>query len=138
MIATEIVARLETLDPQPFLVIEDAAGLAALDRLTKNPAVYVVTAAETAAGAKGLRPHQMVAANVEIIMAVREHGDRRGDAKRSTIEALRADVRRVLYGFTPASAKTPLIYRTGKLLKLGDSELWWADAYQTQYVIQAV
>lgn len=78
---------------------------------------------------------QDVTLTVGILLKVRMPGDVSGAQALGALETDKTAVQAALLGWTPAGADEPLVYAGGDLLGLKESEVWWLEQYQTNYLI---
>lgn len=145
-IASDIAARLldPTLVPEdgvlPFRVVGLATDLAALKGIPPKtlPAAYVFLAAEEADENHRATGPVLQGVNVDIAITIitSNFSDGRGAAASGDIEMLKAEVRRRLLGFTPASAEAPLELEGGEVTSFAAGVVWWEERFSTHFLIE--
>jgi hypothetical protein len=132
-----IVARLEATKAQTGL--KRVGGAAAFQAAVETnpaavPAAYVFTLDETA-GPNPVAPDviQRVSASIGVVLVARNLSDAKGAAAGQDMETLRAAVKAVLLGWSPAEGHDPLERGRAHLLAFRDGHMWWQDAYTTAY-----
>lgn len=136
----EIIARLKASAPSLKLV-EGAAELASIkDNPPKErqPAAYVIPIADQAVPNRLVNAiRQQVTTRFGVVLALGNLGDRRGEASSKAIEAIRAEARTALLGWSPAAADDPITFVRGSMVALKDGVAWWQDEFATGNTIEA-
>lgn len=133
---TETIARLQSQVAALKLVAGAAEFQAASEsNPIATPAAYVLRLSEKAGAQEGMaKVIQRVAAEIGIVIVLRNVADPKGAAADSDLDALRSAVRTALLGWA-APACDAFEYGAGGLLAFRDGHLWWQDSYQTAYTI---
>lgn len=134
----EIIARLQSQVPTLKLVAGAAEFQAASEtNPLATPAAYVLRMAEN--GGKSLTAAQVtqrVAAEIGIVIVVRNVADPTGAAAGADLETLRIAVRAALLGWAPPGCDR-LEFAAGGLLAFRDGHIWWQDSYHSAYTINS-
>lgn len=127
-----ILARLQS-ELTDFRVVGGAVDLDAVLASARpaTPAAYLMPLAE-AGGENTLSSDlQELEVTLAVILAVSNRRDATGAAAGADLEALRAQVRQALLGWTPDAATcTPLWFSQGRVLSFSDGVLWWGDEFR--------
>jgi len=140
---SDIVSRLKGSCPA-LKFVGGAADYKVIDNqkppLSKLPAAYVIPLAERAdrnsyaSGAVSQRVHSFVGVLLVVTGAA---SDPRGEGASFAIEAVRAQVRAALLGWTPDATKyDPFTVTLGDIVDLDGQALWWQETFETAYTLR--
>lgn len=124
----------------PFRLIEGALELEALTAAppAQTPALYVLPLSEAAEANDRINGvSQRVSLVFGVVIVLRRHGDAAGAAKLDALTPLRTAVRDVLLGWSPDQDHEAVTYHSGRLVDMGNSAVWWLDAYHCNTFIFA-
>ncbi len=137
-----IVARLKAEAPSLRLV----EGLAQLAALKENPpsnmqpAAFVVPVSETAEDnrlANGIAQRNRVTFGV--VLCLTKLTEVRGAVAGDALDAVRAEVRAALVGWTPEGASGPALFVGGETIELDRfGALWWMDRFRATESIRRI
>lgn len=77
---------------------------------------------------------QQVKESVAVFIAVSNLKDATGRAALDSLEPIRAEVRGLLFGWSPSAGYDPMTMGPGKLFKVLNNVLWWMDVYNTSSI----
>ena len=80
---------------------------------------------------------QQVTQRMAVVLVARNVRDGRGEAALTDLEAMRADLWRVLAGWRPGTGYEMVEHRRGALLSLDGATIWWQDEFETRFYRQA-
>lgn len=134
-LVSDIIARLEAIDPATFRIVDGAAAFAAVKEKPRAlPAAYVFVKEEASdSTARATGPVlQRVETDVAVLIIAGNVSDARGAAASADIDALKAAVRGALVGFVPdATNGEPVQHLSGQLVKFAGGTVWFEDVYAT-------
>lgn len=138
---SNVVTRLRTaLVGQVKSVGGSADFDAAADGAVATPAAFVMPISESAeenAYVSGL-VSQRVQVEFAVLLVVSNRRDATGEAAMADLATLRQAVRASLLGWVPDPDSGSLMqYSSGRLLRLDDGRLWWADQYRVHTFIRS-
>lgn len=134
-----VVDRIESQSPAFKLV----GGAAKFDQAKKllpaSPAAFVILGQET--GAPNPFMDQLVEQNLTVkfvvVIATRNLEDDRGLAAADSLGSLRKALFAALLNWTPDEAEQGCEYDSGQIMELDNGVLWWADTFNTAYMIRS-
>ncbi|MAZ84124.1 MAG: hypothetical protein CME90_11030 [Hoeflea sp.] len=139
-LVTEMIARLQAIDPSPFALIEGAVEFASIDKVPPAvPAAYVFIkneAAEENSRATG-KVLQRAEHDIAVVIITSNVSDATGAAAFDDIEALKVKVRGALVGFVPESSSgDPLEYVSGQILRFRSGTVWFETVFAAASYIE--
>ena len=132
-------AWVQRLKEQTNFDVKGAAELAAARQDQKRDGLYVILADDRAGENQllnGVRQQRTI--GVSVVLAIRNRRDRRGEAALTEIEAARGQVMQALIGWQPSTETGPVIYRSGRLVALAETTVWWQDEFEVTEIIGGV
>jgi len=130
----ETITRLQTTVPALKLVDGAPAFQAAAETNPRvTPCAFVLAQKETPSPSGTDVLIQRVAAEVGIVLVVRNLTDAKGVAATEDMESLRNAVKAQLFGWVPVEGCDPFERGPGGLLLFRDGHMWWQDIYSTSY-----
>jgi len=132
-LVSEIIARLEAIDPPAFAMVAGAIALAAVKGVPDAvPAAFVFVKEEASAPThRATGPVlQRVEADVAVLIVAGNVSDAQGAAVAADLEDLKDAVRAALVGFVPTlTAGEPLQHVSGQLVQFKGGYAWHEDLY---------
>lgn len=145
-IVSEIIARLKDPELVPeegaalFRVVDGAADLAALKGIPPKavPAAFVYIGEEEAEANSRMNgpSRQLVHAGIAVLIIARNLSDAHGAAALGDLEVLKAEVRRRLIGWKPASAEAAIEADGGGVTSFAGGAVWWEERLTTDFFIE--
>lgn len=140
-IVSDIVARLNAIDPQIFSIVGNAADFAAVDTLPlARPAAYVFVKEEASGdNERATGPVlQRCEADVAVVIVTDNVSDHHGGAASADLETLKVAVRAALVGFVPAASDdgTPIEHLSGRLIRFRQGTVWHEELFSAAYFVE--
>lgn len=119
-----------------FNTITDAASVAAaLEKPSRPPSAYVVTATERATPNRTQGVHdQKVSATIGVVMSIA--AQRADAAQNDQVETLREAVIDQLAGWTATGAKDPFDYQGYQIVRFDSGLIWVQCNFQTVWILR--
>ncbi len=122
-------------DEQILKKVDGVVDFAAAQGETRiTPAVWVIPNHESGNG-KPLGQGQNLL-TVTIAIAVQNHRDRTGKYGHAELMRIRQKLLNALLGWTPPNCFQEAIFLKGQMLSFDQSTIWYADEYQTSYLLR--
>lgn len=135
-----VVARLRA-NATTLKLVEPAAEYAALKApppAARQPAAYVIPQRDTAGRNNVIGAvRQRVGASFGVIIMLGNLRDARGGQAVADIDAVKADVRAALLGWTPQTGWEPVLMGAGSLIDIDQGVLVWMESFSTAYQFRA-
>lgn len=132
-LVSDVIARLQAIDPAVFAIVEGAIGFAALKGVPAAlPAAYVFVKEEASAPSERMTGPvlQRVETDLAVLIVAGNVSDAHGAAAAGDLEALKAAVRGALVGYVPdATHGEPLQHVSGQLVQFKGGTAWHEDLY---------
>lgn len=134
-----IIARLKAEVPA-LKIVSGAADLSAASAdLKQTPSAYVFEVSDSAS--KNTRGTMVVSQNNEakfaIVIAAQNLRDFRGQHAKSDLRTIRAAIITALHGWQPNAEFDPIEKRTGRLMSMRKTVLWWQEEFVTSHLIRS-
>ena len=134
-----VIARLDTLTSDGTLrMVGGALDIPSAEEEVKQiPAAFVVPGRENGSGQRPVTSaRQLVVESFNVVHVVSNRRGDKGVAARSELRTLRGHTRGLLVGWSPDSEEfDTFMWERGGLLSLSQLQLWWVDAYRTEYYV---
>jgi len=135
-----IIARLQAQVPA-LKIVSGAADLAKSEAdLKQTPSAYVFeisdSASENTTGTMVVSQNNV--AKFAVVVAAQNLRDFRGQHARSDLRTIRASIVEALHGWQPDAEFDPIEKRTGRLMSMRKTVLWWQDEFVTSHLIRSV
>lgn len=132
-LVSDVIARLQAIDPPVFAIVDGAIGLATLKGVPDAvPAAYVFVKEEASAPSERMTGPvlQRVETDLAVLIIAGNVSDAQGAAAAGDLEALKAAVRGALIGYVPeATNGEPVQHVSGQLAQFRGGYAWHEDLY---------
>lgn len=139
-LVSDVITRLQAIDPPVFALVDGAIGLAALKGVPDAvPAVYVFVKEEASSPTERMTGLvlQRVETDLAVLIIAGNVSDAQGSAAAVDLEGLKAAVRGALIGFVPdATHGEPVQHVSGQLVQFKGGYAWHEDLYAAVTYLQ--